>query len=346
MARRRTPSKRPSRRRPTAGGRLALAILLLTVVAITGWVVRLFLSPTPAGPPTTSPAIQRPQPPRSPVLPATPLQPSFRQPIHPAPEVPPSPPAPLRPQADIPPPPPPRPHGPGQLVLIIDDLGQELLPAATLTQLGLPIVFSILPYAPKAAATAQLAQQAGHEILVHLPCEPKQEGRRVSAGRGALMAGMDAKHIEALLDAAFARVPGAIGANNHMGSRFTEDPAGVLAMMQALQARGKLFIDSVTTPKTALPAVCRQLNIPYLRRTVFLDNVPSTAAVLGQLQKAEALAQKHGVAIAIGHPHAATLRALAIWARERSGSVSVVSLAQARQLLLARSPEATALSVP
>jgi polysaccharide deacetylase 2 family uncharacterized protein YibQ len=46
---------------------------------------------------------------------------------------------------------------------------------------------------------------------------------------------------------------------------------------------------------------------------VFIDNEQSVAAVLAQLQKAEAYARKHGSAIAIGHPHDATIEALQQW---------------------------------
>lgn len=213
----------------------------------------------------------------------------------------------------------------GRLVIIVDDLGQDLVAAQSLVALDIPVVFSILPYTPKAQATAQIAHRAGRDVLVHLPCEP-HGFPHPNSGPGTLMASMDPARIEALVDEAFSRVPHAIGANNHMGSRFTEDYVGVAAMLEALRQRGKIFVDSATTPKSAVPAVCRDANLPYLRRTTFLDNVASTSAILAQLRKAEVLAQKKGTAIAIGHPYPQTLRALSLWARQRVKGVQVVSL--------------------
>lgn len=416
MARRQSSSKKRSSRRPSkaAGGRIALALALLTLVAITFWGLRAVLAPPPAAkvpapaprpaPPPTPPAAPSPAP--SPQLPldlpyeaqgedaeilvhfiddaiaraaescgldaqrlhissvdtrATSLgEIQFQTMEIPAPDparfrialeqilarLPRTPRLFLRtPDAhDLevriqgiathriilqPEPPllPPTTTASGQLVIIIDDLGQDLVAAQTLASLPIPVVFSILPYTPKAQATAQIAHRAGRDVLVHLPCEP-HGFPHPNSGPGTLMAHMDPARIHALVEEACTRVPYAIGANNHMGSRFTEDAAGVTAMLEALRRRDKIFVDSATSAKSVVPAVSRDAGLPYLRRTIFLDNVASTPAVLTQLRKAEALAHQKGMAIAIGHPYPQTLRALAIWARERAGRTQVVSLSR------------------
>ena len=53
--------------------------------------------------------------------------------------------------------------------------------------------------------------------------------------------------------------------------------------------------------------------MPFAARNVFIDNEQSVGAVLTQLHKAEAHARRHGSAIAIGHPHDATIEALGQW---------------------------------
>ena len=49
---------------------------------------------------------------------------------------------------------------------------------------------------------------------------------------------------------------------------------------------------------------------PYVARDVFLDHNPEVASVKKQIKEAIRLANKHGSAIAIGHPHKRTLQAL------------------------------------
>jgi polysaccharide deacetylase 2 family uncharacterized protein YibQ len=59
--------------------------------------------------------------------------------------------------------------------------------------------------------------------------------------------------------------------------------------------------------------LAHELGVPFLRRDVFLDNVPSVGAIDAQLAKLEALARHRGYAVGIGHPRAATVAALAQW---------------------------------
>jgi len=48
-----------------------------------------------------------------------------------------------------------------------------------------------------------------------------------------------------------------------------------------------------------------------LARDIFLDNIADIGYIKNQLKKAVKLAKKHGYAIAIGHPHSTTFKALA-----------------------------------
>ncbi len=69
-------------------------------------------------------------------------------------------------------------------------------------------------------------------------------------------------------------------------------------------------LDSVTTPRSAIPAAAKAAGVPWARRRVFLDNDESSPAVAAQFRIAIALARKNGSCIAIGHPHPGTLTVL------------------------------------
>jgi len=77
-----------------------------------------------------------------------------------------------------------------------------------------------------------------------------------------------------------------------------------------LKEHNAFFLDSVTTPQSAIPAAARAAGVPWARRRVFLDNDESAPAVAAQFRIAIALAKKNGSCIAIGHPHPGTLKVL------------------------------------
>ena len=53
--------------------------------------------------------------------------------------------------------------------------------------------------------------------------------------------------------------------------------------------------------------------MPSISRHVFLDDDESLDAVRRRLAETEAVARRQGFVVAIGHPHEATLQALAEW---------------------------------
>ena len=220
----------------------------------------------------------------------------------------------------VPPPPAPSADAGGRLIVVIDDLGESLHAARILTDIDLPIVFSILPDATHSAEVVRLARAKGKDILLHMPMEPKGYPETANPGPDALFVGMPPPQIAERFRESLRRVPGAIGVNNHMGSRFTEDEAGMSEFLKIVKENRLFFLDSLTSPGSTAKRLCRELRLPYFERTIFLDNVQETSLILHQLRKAEQLAKKYGLAIAIGHPYDQTLEALRHWARQGVGA--------------------------
>ena len=212
-----------------------------------------------------------------------------------------------------------------RLVVIVDDIGDHPALAENLMELPFPVTLAILPSRPRTRAIEAMAAAKGKEVILHQPMQPGSYPR-VNPGPGALFTDMDAGRIQAILTDNLAQVPHAIGINNHMGSAFTSSPDGMSAVMPVLKEKGLFFVDSVTSPVSAGAETARKAGVPFYRRAVFLDNVRSTQAILGQLKSAERYAIKHGRAIAIGHPYGETLEALKIWSRERDSHIAVVTL--------------------
>jgi polysaccharide deacetylase 2 family uncharacterized protein YibQ len=104
--------------------------------------------------------------------------------------------------------------------------------------------------------------------------------------------------------------PDAKFVNNHTGSKFTANLQSMNYLFRALQEENLGFVDSKTTPYSKSKIVEKIYHIPFFERNVFLDNKQNINYIQNQLKKAVKIAQKRGYAIAIGHPHSATIEAL------------------------------------
>jgi polysaccharide deacetylase 2 family uncharacterized protein YibQ len=196
------------------------------------------------------------------------------------------------------------------VAIVIDDLGLDRARSARAAALPGPLTLAWLGYAEDVGRQAAAAREAGHEILLHMPMEP--EGRD-DPGPGALLVRLPDADIRARVASALDRLPMAVGLNNHMGSRFTRDARAMRPMLEEIAARGLLFVDSRTSGGSIGAELATELGIAAAARDVFLDNERDALYVRRQLAELERVAGRRGSAIAIGHPHDATLEALAAW---------------------------------
>lgn len=68
-----------------------------------------------------------------------------------------------------------------------------------------------------------------------------------------------------------------------------------------MQEQGKFVLDSRTSHRTQIGPVAKEMGVPVLQRSLFLDDVNSVAHVKQQLRKLARIARKQGYAIGIGH---------------------------------------------
>ncbi len=197
-----------------------------------------------------------------------------------------------------------------QITIVIDDLGVVRNLTLGIIDLEGPLTLSFLPYAQNLRQITRLAASNGHELMVHLPMEPQGDK---NPGPHALR--VDATDGQNLKNLYFnlSQFEGYVGLNNHMGSAFTEDRAGLNILLDEVKKRGLLVLDSRTSRGSLLADLASDKNIPNMTRDFFLDNMQDVDYILGQLNKLEEMAKKRGHAIAIGHPYRETIEALTLW---------------------------------
>jgi len=213
----------------------------------------------------------------------------------------------------------------GNIAIVLDDMGNSL---SDFQALSLPeeVTFSILPYTPQGKRLAKIAHQQNREILVHIPMQAKTGNRML--GKGALMLNMHEQEFKALLQRSLHYLPDAQGINNHMGSALTEKTMPMRWTMEVLQARGFYFLDSRTTAQTIAESTAKILDVPALRRNVFLDNIKTEQAMRRQLQRAINLSKDQHNVVIIAHPYPETLRFLKLQLKQPITDFKLIALKQ------------------
>jgi polysaccharide deacetylase 2 family uncharacterized protein YibQ len=193
--------------------------------------------------------------------------------------------------------------------IVIDDLGLDLKMARKFCELEIPVTLAILPYQRHSKRVAREALRHGKEVILHLPLQPR-DYPDVNPGTGALLLSMNREQIQAEVAQQLDALPGCVGVSNHMGSLFTEQEVQMRWVLSVLAERHLFFLDSLTTPHSACRCVARDLAVPFVRRTHFLDVERSEDAIVRQLCSLLDKAVQQGGAIGIAHPTEETLAAL------------------------------------
>ncbi|MBB6210600.1 divergent polysaccharide deacetylase family protein [Novispirillum itersonii] len=207
----------------------------------------------------------------------------------------------------------PPPAGAGKkpmIAIVIDDMGIDKGRTARITALPGPITASFLTYASDLKKQAADSRRAGHELMMHVPMQPQGT---INAGPDVLRVGMDPDEIHRRMVEYLGRLDGIVGINNHMGSAFTEHAEGLRPVMQVLKDHNLFFLDSKTSGRSVGSKIAAEAGIPTIDRNVFLDHEETSAFVTRQLAETEAIARKHGYAVAIGHPKDVTIKGLSQW---------------------------------
>ena len=196
--------------------------------------------------------------------------------------------------------------GKPKLVIIIDDVSNRRQ-LKRIEALHLNITPSIFPPSERSMKSHQLARGLKH-YMIHLPMESgskqfntQYKTLKTSFSNAKIIA--RAKELRRLF-------PTARYINNHTGSVFTNNYRAMFTLYTALRKEGFMFVDSRTIASTKVPKIVKKFGDAYVARDIFIDNVHNVKTIHKQLRKAVALAKKKGYAIAIGHPHTITMKAL------------------------------------
>lgn len=212
-----------------------------------------------------------------------------------------------------------------RLAIVIDDLGYNLHRAEEIMDLPVELTLGMLPYAPFAQQIAKRAHSHGREVILHQPMEP------VTADRlepGTLELKMTAERFHRQFADSLARLPNVTGVNNHTGSLLTAHRLPMEWLMAGIARRGLYFLDSRTTPHTVAETTARELDVPTIRRDVFLDHVRTEQFLEAAYNQSLSIARKRGQAVVIAHPYPITVAFLQRKLAELPADVTLATLSE------------------
>lgn len=187
----------------------------------------------------------------------------------------------------------------GLLVFVFDDGGHNLKDLTPIVNLPFPVTIAVLPGLGYSVRAAELVRQSGKELLLHQPMQAKNLS--VDPGPGAIKPGMGYSDIIDLLIDNTNEVGPVVGMNNHEGSLITEDPGAMQAVLEFCRDRGLIFLDSRTTADTVVPEQADALNMDFLERSVFIDNIQERESIISSVREGMNVAKNKGSAVLIGH---------------------------------------------
>jgi len=197
------------------------------------------------------------------------------------------------------------------IAIIVDDLGYDMSVVKSLINLEIPLNYAILPYLPYSKEIAQslyIHQQEG--ILLHLPLEADGYHPQLNKQPGMLFLNMPPFTLTKQLTKDLEAVPYIKGVNNHMGSKFTQNPTYMRIVLREIKKRNLIFVDSFTTPKSIAYKLAQEMGVKSLRRNLFLDSTPDVNSIRQRLTTLTRWAQTQGAVLAICHPYLTTLMVL------------------------------------
>lgn len=186
------------------------------------------------------------------------------------------------------------------LAIVIDDFGNDMKGTEEMLELPIPLTVAVMPFLPTTQDDAKLAYAKGHEVIIHIPMEPKR-GKKSWLGPGAITTDLSDEEIRNRIEDAIKDVPHAVGMNHHMGSKVTEDKRIMRIILEVCKEHNLFYLDSKTTDKSVIPEIATELSVPYLENNLFFDHVYTEQHIYKQASTlVEKLKGTEGL-IAIGH---------------------------------------------
>lgn len=211
-----------------------------------------------------------------------------------------------------------------RIAVVVTNLG--LSERSTEAAIALPgaVTLAFSPYAPRIEEWITKARDAGHEVMVGLPMEPR-DFPRSDAGLLSLMTSVDEEQNLLNLQRVLSVSSGYIGVVNFQGSGFTASRAAMQPILAALTSRGLVYLDTLENATSVAPELAEKLNTPFATADLVLDQSLSRPMVTARLSQLELVAKNQKTAIVAVQAFPMLMDRVGSWTRDLAGKSMVLS---------------------
>lgn len=201
-----------------------------------------------------------------------------------------------------------------KIALIITELGMRSRSTRrAIADLPSRVTFAFSPYASNLIEWGEQARRTGHEALLMIPMEPVNYPQN-DPGPLSLLTSRSPRENINLLKSSLGRMTGYVGIVNHMGSRFTAASESLRPVLEEIQRRGLMLVDSRSTPYSRAASMARAIGLPTAFNNAYIDEDVNPTVIAQQLEELEKWARVYDYAVGMGRPYPVTIDAVKLWA--------------------------------
>ena len=228
-----------------------------------------------------------------------------------------------------------------RVAIVVSGLGLSAAATESAIQ-GLPgsVTLAFAPYSPRLNEWIDLARAAGHEVMINIPMEPTNYPA-YDPGPQTLLTTLNSERNLDRLFWSLSRGTSYVGVVDFLGSQFTTSLGHMTPILDAINRRGLIYLDSNSSPRSVSLAVASKLNMVSAKATLTLDKRASRTEIDRRFAELEQRAKRDLRAIGIASPYPVSLERIATWVRQleaRGVSIAPVS-ALAQTPKLSRAPQ-------
>ncbi|WP_420560044.1 divergent polysaccharide deacetylase family protein [Tepidicaulis sp.] len=204
--------------------------------------------------------------------------------------------------------------------LVIGGLGiSESATANAIEKLPAEVSLAFAPYGRNLQRWIDEARADGHEVLLELPMEPFDYPNN-DPGPYTLLTGASAADNLDRLDWLLSRFTGYVGVLPYQGARFTAEKDAMMPIIEALSARGLLYIDAGVGRRSVAGELAAENAMPWASGDRLIDPALRENIIETSLDNLRGDAEKNGTAIGTGSGFPITVEKVMEWTEALEGS--------------------------